>query len=458
MKKRISGLTLLILMMLVGNVYASDFIYGSNWRINKNTNAYQEIKELNNSDTIFESSPLVLGDDIYYCYKPAGFDLSHVNTSHANISHTVGANGGRKKLTEGIKGPNYIEIFDYKDGYLYCKELFTIFRIRSDGTGRQILHEEVDKSKTQRISRINSAFLLDDYIYYSTTEVHYYHNWDHTEEYRTYRKNLNTGKIESLWDDLLIYDVVRVGEDELYVETSIGIYSTNNKFDIYSKLVTGRNVKMEHVDGKYLYHTHSYFKERNKLMRLDVETKEDKLIIDGLAMGMANYILFEEGYIYNIKPDGVWRYDPSTESNKFIYNKENKNFTFIKQIQSPKSKSSEANIDVMVDNTKIKLDRTTGKVKVVDNKTMMPLRVLSEELHCDVAWDKVSNKTTISKDGVDIVISPGSSVVVLNGNKVVLDNKIQVNEDRIYVPLRFFSESMGLDVDYKDSVIRLTHK
>lgn len=52
---------------------------------------------------------------------------------------------------------------------------------------------------------------------------------------------------------------------------------------------------------------------------------------------------------------------------------------------------------------------------IVDDTTLVPLRVISEGLGADVDWDESENTITVEKDGNVISLQIGSTTATING-------------------------------------------
>ncbi|QHW31996.1 copper amine oxidase N-terminal domain-containing protein [Paenibacillus rhizovicinus] len=91
------------------------------------------------------------------------------------------------------------------------------------------------------------------------------------------------------------------------------------------------------------------------------------------------------------------------------------------------------------------------KPEVKDNRTMVPLRVISENLGAKVAWTKT--EVTLTKNNMKVILKPNSTTAVKNGTAVQLDVKPYVVDNRIIVPLRFIAETFGCTVNYSNSTV-----
>ncbi len=82
------------------------------------------------------------------------------------------------------------------------------------------------------------------------------------------------------------------------------------------------------------------------------------------------------------------------------------------------------------------------------NRTMVPLRFISEELGAKVAWESKQRIVTINKANKEIKIRIGENRASVNGKFENLDAKAVVKTGQTYVPIRFVSETLAVDVKW----------
>ncbi|ATW23577.1 copper amine oxidase N-terminal domain-containing protein [Candidatus Formimonas warabiya] len=107
-----------------------------------------------------------------------------------------------------------------------------------------------------------------------------------------------------------------------------------------------------------------------------------------------------------------------------------------------------ANIQINVDSVAITSDVAP---ETVNNHTMVPLRVISENLGAKVTW--ANSEVTLSKSGLQVMLKLSDGAAVRNGETVLLDAKPYLKNSRVMVPLRFLAETFGCAVNYKDRVV-----
>jgi hypothetical protein len=83
-----------------------------------------------------------------------------------------------------------------------------------------------------------------------------------------------------------------------------------------------------------------------------------------------------------------------------------------------------------------------------NDRTMVPIRVISENLDATVSWDGSTQTVTIIKGITTIEIKIGSNVAYINSEEKTLDSPAFIENDRTYVPVRFISEAFGAKVEW----------
>ncbi|SFE54441.1 Copper amine oxidase N-terminal domain-containing protein [Paenibacillus algorifonticola] len=88
---------------------------------------------------------------------------------------------------------------------------------------------------------------------------------------------------------------------------------------------------------------------------------------------------------------------------------------------------------------------------ISQNSVYMPLREVGELLGAMVSWNAAAKTVTMSYPGHLITLKVGSTEAINNGKKIKLLTPLQVIKGHVYVPLRFFSESIGASVTWKQA-------
>lgn len=82
-----------------------------------------------------------------------------------------------------------------------------------------------------------------------------------------------------------------------------------------------------------------------------------------------------------------------------------------------------------------------------NDRTLVPLRAIFEALGADVQWDNRTQTVTATKDGTEVKLVIGGHAYK-NGATVALDVPAKLVNDRTMVPLRFVSEALGAAVNW----------
>lgn len=83
-----------------------------------------------------------------------------------------------------------------------------------------------------------------------------------------------------------------------------------------------------------------------------------------------------------------------------------------------------------------------------NGRTLVPIRVIGEELGSKVDYNAQTNQVNVIKNGVNIKLTINQKNPLVNGVVKPLDVPAIVVSGRTYVPVRFISESFGIGVNY----------
>ncbi|MFJ7732453.1 copper amine oxidase N-terminal domain-containing protein [Lysinibacillus sp. NPDC097231] len=89
--------------------------------------------------------------------------------------------------------------------------------------------------------------------------------------------------------------------------------------------------------------------------------------------------------------------------------------------------------------------------EVKNNRTMVPLRVISENLGAAVNW--TDSKVTLTNNNMQIALKANSNTVLKNGKTELLDVQPYLKNNRLFVPIRFIAETFGCQVNYQHSAV-----
>lgn len=85
---------------------------------------------------------------------------------------------------------------------------------------------------------------------------------------------------------------------------------------------------------------------------------------------------------------------------------------------------------------------------LVDGTTLVPMRGIFEDLGAEVIWDAANQKITATKRKMTVELQIGSQSAKVNNIDVTLAQSPQIVNGRTLVPLRVVSEALGAEVDW----------
>ncbi len=85
---------------------------------------------------------------------------------------------------------------------------------------------------------------------------------------------------------------------------------------------------------------------------------------------------------------------------------------------------------------------------LINNSTMVPLRGIFETLGAKVLWDNATRTITATKEDIVVKLVLNQDVAYINGKSVKLTAKAQLINNRTMVPLRFVSEALNAIVEW----------
>lgn len=86
----------------------------------------------------------------------------------------------------------------------------------------------------------------------------------------------------------------------------------------------------------------------------------------------------------------------------------------------------------------------------ISDDVLVPIKSMAEACDLHVAWDSITQTTTINGEDKTMVLEVGSRTVYLKEEGITLDNPIKSVGGRLMVPLRFFAESFGIEIKETD--------
>jgi len=86
---------------------------------------------------------------------------------------------------------------------------------------------------------------------------------------------------------------------------------------------------------------------------------------------------------------------------------------------------------------------------IENNRTMVPIRFISEALGAQVDWNDTYKLVTIILGDVKVEQKIGKTVAIVNNQEVKFDVPAVIKSGRTMVPVRFVSETLGANVEWE---------
>lgn len=102
-------------------------------------------------------------------------------------------------------------------------------------------------------------------------------------------------------------------------------------------------------------------------------------------------------------------------------------------------------VSVEYEGEKIAFDRVPV---IEDGRTLVPLRAIFEKLGAEVAWDGATKTITATRGDTVVKLTIDNKTAEKNGESVFLDVPAKIIGGRTMVPVRFISDSFGVNVEW----------
>lgn len=90
---------------------------------------------------------------------------------------------------------------------------------------------------------------------------------------------------------------------------------------------------------------------------------------------------------------------------------------------------------------------------IEDDRTLVPIRFISEEIGATVTWDNANRTVSVEKDGKSFLLRIGSRLVEHNngGSYELTDVAPKIINDRTFVPLRLVSNALNININWDEA-------
>ncbi|TFB24466.1 trypsin-like serine protease [Filobacillus milosensis] len=117
--------------------------------------------------------------------------------------------------------------------------------------------------------------------------------------------------------------------------------------------------------------------------------------------------------------------------------------------------ASASSVSIIIDGK----EQTYDQPAIIDNgSTLVPMRGIFESLNASIGWDQETKTVTGEKGDISVQLTLGNKKALVNGQAVELHVPAKVLNGRTLVPLRFISESLGAKVGWDQETKTVTIK
>lgn len=121
---------------------------------------------------------------------------------------------------------------------------------------------------------------------------------------------------------------------------------------------------------------------------------------------------------------------------------------FVLSIALPATYAAPSTIRLFLDGQKLS---SAVAPRMINQTTMVPIRVIAEGLGASVTWNKKSQIATLTEDSTTIVLPINGAFAILNGKAKTLEQPATVINGVTLLPIRFVAENLGLIVKWDAS-------
>ena len=88
---------------------------------------------------------------------------------------------------------------------------------------------------------------------------------------------------------------------------------------------------------------------------------------------------------------------------------------------------------------------------IKNDRTYIPVRFVTEALGCSVEWKEDTQEVIIRSEESELILKIGSKTIILNNSKTLtIDTEPEIVNDRTMVPIRIICENLNCNVDWID--------
>ncbi len=123
------------------------------------------------------------------------------------------------------------------------------------------------------------------------------------------------------------------------------------------------------------------------------------------------------------------------------------------QAVAPAEPAAAADVKIVIDGETLSSDVAP---QIINSRTMVPIRVISENLDASVYWNGTDRSITVSKGSNTLVLYADQTNYTLNGTAQTLDVPATIVSGRTLVPLRVVGEALDCGVEWDNGTVYLS--
>ena len=110
--------------------------------------------------------------------------------------------------------------------------------------------------------------------------------------------------------------------------------------------------------------------------------------------------------------------------------------------------SVNSDITVLYNGTRVSFHSYGQNPKLLNSRTLVPLRSIFETIGAEVEWDNATSTAIVKRNGIEVKIQIGANEIYKNGKAVSVDVPAMILNDRTMIPVRVIAEAFGANVEW----------
>ena len=84
------------------------------------------------------------------------------------------------------------------------------------------------------------------------------------------------------------------------------------------------------------------------------------------------------------------------------------------------------------------------------NRTMMPVKFVSNLLNLNTFWEPDTKSAVFSSDNTEVIINIGSPIIYVNGNPIEMDTVAVIKDGRTFIPLKYLANAFEINIEWNN--------